>query len=413
MSKLVRLLVFFGWLVLAGLGAVGFFLRVNTGHQLANYGNYVPWGLWVAFYIYFIGLSAGCYILASVVYVARVKILAPLAPLALFTAVVTLVMALLSIAMDLGHMNRSIQVMLHANLRSNMAWMIFLYSTYFAVVLVENLLAWVPRMQAWRHRRGPTGWLARLVTLIPEPFAERWLLRLSMLGVPLAIVFSGGVGALFATVGARMYWHQPLFPILFLVGALATGFGGVATVFYLVWPNRDASWRAALVLLGRLVLVLVLVDTLLEWAEFSIPMWQGISHDAEIFHDLLFGMYWWNFWIVHLLLGVVVPVVLLIALPKRPWAVASAGFLVVVTFIGVRLNLVIPPLTQPLLEGLAEAHVSQRASLVYFPSTFEWLVSAGVLAIGGAIFYLGIRLLPVLPGRSEITEGEPSSAAAE
>jgi len=407
MRWLVRIVVFAIWLVLAGAGVYGLYLRLFTGHQLANYNNYIPWGLWVAFYIYFIGLSAGSFILSSVVYVGRVEKLAPLAPLALFTAAVTLVMALLSIAMDLGHMNRSVQVMLHANFRSMMAWMIFLYSTYFGVILVENLLALVPRLVPWRSRRGPLGLMARLVTRIPEPFAERWLHRLGMIGVPLAIAFHGGVGALFATIGARMYWHQPLFPIIFLVGALASGCGGLAAIYYLVWPHRGQAFRETLVLLGRLVLVLVLADSLLEWAEFSTPLWQGISHESEIFHHLLYGPYWWNFWILHLLLGVLIPIVLLTWLRDRPWAIALGGGLVAVTFLSVRLNLVVPPLTQPMMEGLAEAYHSQRATFEYMPSLFEWLVSGGILALGAALFYLGIKLLPLLP------EGPTPSAAAE
>ncbi len=398
MLRVTRAALFLAWLALALIGVWGLWLRLSTGHQLAGYGNYVPWGLWVALYIYFIGLSAGSFILSSVVYVGRVKALAPLGPLALFTAVVTLVMALLSIAMDLGHMNRSIQVMLHANLRSMMAWMIFLYSTYFGVILVENLLALVPRRAGLRSKPWPAPLLEPLLARIPEPFAERWLHRLGMFGVPLAIAFHGGVGALFATVGARPYWHQPLFPIIFLVGALASGCGCLSAVYYLVWPRRDEAFRRSMTMLGKLVLLLVLADMLLEWAEFSIPLWQGISHEAEIFHGLMSGRYWWNFWIVHMLAGVAVPVVLLLFGGKRPWAVALAGGLVAVTFISVRLNLVVPPLTQETLHGMADAYVSPRSAFSYFPTLFEWQVSAGIAALGAAIFYLGVKFLPLLPG---------------
>ena len=110
-----RVLLFLLWTALACVGLWGLWMRLATGHQAAGYGNYVPWGLWVAFYIYFIGMSAGIFILSLVVYVGKVKVLAPLGPLALFTAGVTLIMALASIAADLGHMNRAGQVMLHGS----------------------------------------------------------------------------------------------------------------------------------------------------------------------------------------------------------------------------------------------------------------------------------------------------------
>ena len=392
-----RLLLVTLWLGLAGMGLWGVYLRFTTGHQLANYGSYVPWGLWVACYIYFIGLSAGAFILSSVVYVMKVKLLAPTGPLALFTAIVTLIMALLSIAFDLGHMNRAGEVGLHANLRSMMAWMIFLYSTYMGVIILENACAWVAAFEPYADDKGLKGKLARIFTALPERFATKLLHKLGLLGVPLAVAFHGGVGALFATVGARPYWHQPLFPIMFLVGALVSGSALLGAIYYLVWPYRGKQFQATMELFGTMTLALLLIDVVLEWAEFSVPLWQGISHEAGIFHSLMYGDYWWNFWIIHLLLGVLVPIVLLVAYRKSPLAIAISGALVAGTFISVRLNMVIPPLIQPLVEGLPDAFVSQRLSFVYFPSSFEWMISAGVLAVGSGVFAFGLRYLPLLP----------------
>jgi molybdopterin-containing oxidoreductase family membrane subunit len=389
------------WLALVAFGAVGLYLRLTYGHRLANYGSYIPWGLWVACYIYFVGMSAGLFVIASVVLIARTQSLLPMAPLTLLCAVLTLVMALLSIGLDLGHMNRAGEVMLHANLHSMMAWMIFLYSTYMVVLLVESALVAVPRLRAWRDLHGVRGRLARLATRIPEETAERWLQRLGIAGIPLAIAFSGGVGALFATVGARPYWNHGLFPIIFLAGALLSGAGCLAAVIFVVWPRRDETFRAGLALLGRLMLYLLIFDTILEWAEFSIPMWQGISHEMPIFHEILYGRFWASFWIIHLLLGVAVPVVLLWRWSERPLAVAVSGALVAVTFISVRLNIVIPPLTIPLIEGLDEAYVSPRLDYTYFPSWPEWAVLSAALAIGSTLFWAAVSLLPILPARAE------------
>src|SRR5579884_3296440 len=49
------------WIVLAGAGGAGFAERLAWGHRLASYSSYVPWGMWVAAYIYFTGLSAGAF----------------------------------------------------------------------------------------------------------------------------------------------------------------------------------------------------------------------------------------------------------------------------------------------------------------------------------------------------------------
>ena len=49
------------------IGFIGVYERLTTGHLYANYGSIIPWGLWVALYIYFVGLSAGAFLISSLV----------------------------------------------------------------------------------------------------------------------------------------------------------------------------------------------------------------------------------------------------------------------------------------------------------------------------------------------------------
>src|ERR1051325_3141204 len=119
------------------LGLAGWADRLIYGHVHANYGSVVTWGLWVAAYIYFIGLSAGSFLISSLVYVFGLKRFERIGRLAVFSAIVTLFLALLSIWADLGHMGRAWHVVVYANFKSPMAWMIWLYSAYFALLLAE------------------------------------------------------------------------------------------------------------------------------------------------------------------------------------------------------------------------------------------------------------------------------------
>ncbi|MCL4395129.1 MAG: hypothetical protein M1482_10070, partial [Chloroflexi bacterium] len=79
----------FLWLVaIAGfvVGAYGLYDRVAHGHLDVSYGSYVPWGLWVGAYIYLIGVSAGAFLISTLVYAFGVKRLERIGKLALFTA---------------------------------------------------------------------------------------------------------------------------------------------------------------------------------------------------------------------------------------------------------------------------------------------------------------------------------------
>lgn len=393
------------WVLFFLWGLWGVWERVTTGHELANYGSYIVWGLWVSAYIYFIGLSAGAFLLSSLVYVGNVKRLEKVGKIALFTAVVTLFMALLAIWFDLGHMGRFIKVYTQPNFSSMMAWMVWLYTAYLILLIIElwfamraDMVRWSESEMGWKRKFGRVVLLGRAKSV---PGRDRKMLRvLGTIGIPLAIAFHGGVGALFGTVIARPYWNTPLVPVLFLTGALVSGGALMMAVVAVFWPKRDRDYKAMLSLLSKIVLGLLIFDIVLEWAEFSIPLWYGIGPEVDLLKQVLFGQYWWIFWLLHIGLGVVVPIVLLFWV-KTSRAIAVAGALIAVTFMTVRLNIVVPGLVTPELEGIQDAFVDNRLTFSYTPSTFEWAVLAFIVTVGIAAFMAGVRLLPLIGRASD------------
>lgn len=374
MKKLLYIL----WGIAFILGCIGVYQRLVYGHELANYGNRVVWGLWVAMYIYFIGLSAGAFLLSSLVYVFKIEMFKKVGKLALVTALVTLVCALLAIWLDLGHMWRAYEVITRPNLpKSMMAWMIWLYSAYMLLLILETLLAF--RIESGKYD-GAT-----------LKSYQKKLGILATIGIPLAIAFHGGVGALFGVVASNPMWHSALTPIFFLVGAIASGSALFTLIFAFFWENKNSEYyQNMLKTLAKIVLVAVLFDLLLEWSELSIALWMGSPEHTAGFRAMLFGQYWYVFWVFHLFLGVIVPVYLL-AVKKNAVAIGWASFLVAFTFIGVRLNIVIPGLVAEKITGQAQAYIHPRLAHSYFPSMMEWLVAIFIVAFGIGLFYLGNR----------------------
>ena len=402
----MRRLLYVAWAVAFALGLVGLWQRLTFGHQLAGYGSYIVWGLWVSLYIYLVGLSAGAFLLSSLVYVFNLQRLERIGKLALFTALVTLLTALLSIWFDLGHMERFHKVFVTPNFRSMMAWMIWLYTGYFILLVLEAYYVFRPDLVRWSKDDSipaPQRRVAAFLTLGRADLSaetldreRRFVRTLGTIGVPLAIAFHGGVGALFATVSAKGYWHQSLVPVLFLTGALASGGGLLTAAVAFLWRTRDEAYRDLVALLGKMVLGLVALDVLLEWAELSIPLWYGTTPEGRLLQQVLFGSYWWVFWIVHVGLGTLIPTALLTLRGRSPAAVGMAGLLVAGTFMSVRLNIVIPAQIEPGLRGLERAFTGARLVFQYAPTLHEWLVSLFVVTVGIGIFWLGYRLLPLI-----------------
>lgn len=305
-----------------GVGGIGLYQRLAFGHAAAGYSSPIPWGLWVATYIFLIGLSAGAFLLSTLVYVFRIKEIESLGRLALLTALATLIAALVTIWLDLGQMGRFWRVFVSPNFHSAMAWMVWLYTAYFLLLLAELYFA----------LRGD---------LIANPSAEivardkRLLKILGIIGIPLAITFHGGVGTLFAVVQARPYWNTPLFPILFLVSALSSGSALLTFVAAFVWPDKTSQdFKDALKFLARVVVGLLLIDLLFELAEFIVGTYATAPAHSLPYHLILFGRHWWVFWLVHLLIGAVIPIVLLTG--KNPSAnrIGWGALLIVLGFLG-------------------------------------------------------------------------------
>jgi molybdopterin-containing oxidoreductase family membrane subunit len=391
--------------------AMGLYLRLTSGHELANYGSVVPWGLWVAQYIYFIGLSAGSFLLSSLVYVFGVKRFEPIGRLAVFTAIVSLVLALFTIWMDIGHLERFWHVFVYPNFSSPMAWMIWLYTTYFILLVAEFWLLMRRDLVVARSLPGLRGLAARVAALGARSDSDESLAAdmrkvkiLATIGVPLAILFHGGVGALFGVLASRPYWHSGLFPIIFLVSALASG-GALLTVASAIFQEGWRAHRQMILDLGKIVLGLLLLDALFQFSEILVGVYGSEPGYLASLQLALAGPYWYVFWIGQVGIGLLLPVLILASpLGRDPRLVTLACGAVVVGFIGVRLNIVIPGMSAEEIAGLSRAVDDPRYQTDYFPSVFEWLITFGIGGLGLILFGLGEVFLPLsrhLPAREQ------------
>lgn len=387
--------------VLFVIGLWGWFGRLFFGHLHANYGSVITWGLWVSLYIYFIGLSAGSFLISSLVYVFRFREFEKVGRVALFTAIITLVLALLSIWVDLGHMGRAWEVIFFANFTSPMAWMIWLYSAYFLLLLIET---WFVLRKDFILQSDDTSLRGKVYCFLSfgstdtspaVTVRDKKVVRiLATIGVPVAIMFHGGVGALFGVVAARPHWHSGLFPILFLLSALVSG-GALLIIIAAIFQEGFEQTKATILSLGKLVLALFLVDVLFQISEILVAFYGAVPSHIAGLKLVLFGPYSWVFWIWQLGMGTLIPIILLStkARHKVRWVVVAA-LLMILGFLGMRLNIVIPGLAVEEIHGLSEAYHSSRVALTYFPSLEEWLLAANIVGLGFLLFGIGELFLP-------------------
>lgn len=383
-------------------GAYFTYLRVTRGMASTNLTSVTPWGAWVAFYIYFVGLSAGAFLVSTLANVFEMEGLHKIDRDALFAAIISMVVAMLFVWTDLGRMDRMYHPFLYRQLTSPLSWEVHAYVAYIAVLVTElyfsmrvDLAGLAERTRGWRATLYRALTLGRTdVSASSAATDRRWLKRVGILGIPLAIFFvHGGTGVLFAVAKARPYWNSGLFPVIFIISAVVSG-TALVMALYVLRRTFFTDEPLDLDLLDRLATLLaafVLTDVAFTAIDALIALNSLHPTEVETWLLIMTGDMAWSFWLVMVGLGWVLPLALVSrrAWRRTPWLMVVAGVSVVLGIIGVRFNIVVPPLILPVTHQLPYGE--------YFPTLVEWGTSIGMMAVGLALYTIGAELLPLSP----------------
>jgi len=388
--------------VLVAVGAYATYLRLTGGMATTNLTSVVPWGAWVAFYIYFVGLSAGAFLVSTMANVFEVEGMHRIDRDALFAAIISMAVALLFVWIDLGRMDRMYFPFIWRQLTSALSWEVHAYVAYIAILVTElyfsmriDLARVADRTSGLRETFYGALTLGRRATSEEsQAFDQRWLKRAGIVGIPLAIfMVHGGTGVLFAVSKARPYWNSGLFPVIFVISALLSGTALVMMIYVLRTRLFDGESVDPDLLdrLAQLVIGFIVIDAALTAIETFIAIASVHPHEIETWQVIMYGPMSWSFWWFMIGFSWVFPMVLL---SKKSWrrtpsVMVLAGLSVVIGIVAVRFNIVVPAQIMPVMEGLPHGS--------YFPTLVEWGTSAGMIGVGLLLYTLGAETLPLTP----------------
>lgn len=352
------------------VGAIGP-LRVLTSGNHGDLGSYMTWGLWVSIYVYLVwaevGMILGYYALKHIL---KVKGIEKLGPVVVLTAICALLAALFIIAMDLGHPFRAFRAFTDPNFASPMTWMIWLHTIYLGLLVVEF----------WAYRKEREGVITAL----------NWI------NVPIGVALVAVIGSLFGIVAARPFWNASMLPMTFLVSALVAGAALILLLHLLFSPLAGRmQYRETATEIGRYLMWAILIGLVAALSNIVVTIYPGVPAQREALELVLFGPYWWSIWVVHLLIGTLIPLLILARFRRNMMLLGIAATLLVVTFVMVPLNMVVPAQAYPTpeLANIAQAFQHPRLSFGYFPTATEWLVVVFGIGVAVTLFAVGYKLL--------------------
>jgi Ni/Fe-hydrogenase subunit HybB-like protein len=359
------------------------------------------WGLYIAFDVYFVGVSFAGITIAALLRLLDLERLKPVARMAEVLTVSALLLAAMSTIADLGQPLRGVvNLFRYARTQSPFygTFTLVLSGYLFASLVYLYLdgrrdaarLASTPRRLRWLHK----GWAAGYRDTEPERARHRrasfWL---AIAIIPLLITAHSTLGFVFGLQVGRPGWYSALQAPAFVVMAGASGIGllvVLAAVFRRTLHQEDRLGIDIFRTLGRFMMVLLLVYLYFMVVELLTAGYAGPERDRKVTEAVLWGEYGWIYWSSVALLVLSAAALLWQTITRR-WSLklmVAIGLAVNVAAIGKRFLIVVPSLTK------GELLPYDAGS--YTPSAVEVGVILGLFALGALLIGAFSKAFPIM-----------------
>lgn len=385
---------FLGLLLVAAL--IAGVLVFSQGLWLTHLTDLVPWGLWITIDLSSIALSAGAFSLCAAVYLIGLKRYQPIARTATFVGLIGYTMAMLSLLLDIGRPDRFWHALVYWNNHS-LLWEVTMCVMLYLTVLVFESLPIFAGLD-WIKRRFPR--LSQKMSGL-----HHYAPYLAIAGLALSMLHQSSLGGVYGVLKARPIWFKPEMTVLFMLSAIL---GGISLTLFASMLASRLTRRARVNdgLIERL-------SRFVAWALVGylyFRFWDALAQHytyalgrTEGFELLTSGPLSFNFWVLEMILGTLVPMVMLLTPYTRRhpfWRMLALG-LVVVGVIAYRWDTNLSGLLIVMPYAPGQAAVAYGS---YTPSLIEMLAGMGVVAYGLLAFSLGVRYLGVVDHRLAIEE---------
>jgi len=388
------------------VGLVAYILELTEGMGTTGLRNIGPmggatWGLYITFVIYFVGTSFAGISVAALVRLFNIKALEPITRTAELLTVVTLMLAAMAIAADLGNPVRGIlNLLIYARPQSPffgtftlvISGYLFASSVYLYLEMRRDaaICAGTPSKYQKLYR-----WLAAGYSDTP---AERRRHRkaglwLAVAIAPLLVTAHSTLGFVFGLQVGRPGWHSALQAPAFVILA---GVSGVGLLAVMAWLFRNSLHERRLGddVFGwlRNILGALLLIYLYFWVvDLVTALYQGDRAELTVTRAVLVGPYAWIYWASAACL-IIPMLIIIVQKAKRSTAVAPlvvAGAMVQFAAIGKRFLIVVPSQTYGTLLPYGAGS--------YIPSWSEFAIAVGLIALGALMIGAYARVFPIIP----------------
>ena len=190
-------------LLLTGIGFFFYLKQLDYGLGITGMSRDVSWGLYIAQFTFLVGVAASAVMLVMPYYLHDYKAFGKITILGEFLAVSAVIMCLTFVLVDLGRLDRAMNMILHPSPKSILFWDMVVLNGY---LLINIVTGWTV-LESDRQGVPPPAWVKPIIYL----------------SIPWAISIHTVTAFIYAGLPGRGFWLTAIMAPRFLASAFASG----------------------------------------------------------------------------------------------------------------------------------------------------------------------------------------------
>ena len=386
-------------------GIIAYIDQIIKGQVVTNMRDYALWGIYISNFVFFVATSFVGSVTVAVLRLTKNTWRTPLVRIAEIITLAAIVMAGITIMIDMARPDRLLNLFIHARLQSPITWDVIIVPTSIVLSFLLLYFPLIPDLAILKKhfkKTKPTfsKWYGKLAlnwtgSKAQKALQEKSIRIIAILIIPVGIILQTIDAWLFSTT-YRIGWDSTNMGAYFISGAFVAGLGALVTLMYVIRKVRKLENYITdyhFDKMGKFLGLGCLTYLYFNINEYLIPIFTAPVEEDIHLNSLVSGEYAPIFWFAQIV-GLLLPLfILLFNKGRKPGAMFIVGMMVVIGSWWKRFIIVTPTLLHPFLpiEGVPESWHH------YFPSMHEWLITGATLAMAFLIITVFVRYLPVIP----------------
>lgn len=415
--------------LLIGFGIYAFVYSEMKGHVVTGMRDNVVWGVYIANFIFFMGLGYAGAILAGTLRLLRVKWRAPLMRIIELITLISVIIGPIYILLCIGRLDRLGNLFIHGRIQSPITWDVLAVLTFITASILFLYLAIIRDFAILRDSGKITSkWrrkLYRMLSLNYKDTPKQYkslntsLDIMAALIIPISVLLSTILSWIFGMT-LRPGWNSTIFGPYFVFASLYSGAALIVILMFVlrkIYNLENYITKKHFERLGTLLLILAALYGYFTFNEYFTIWYSFEKWDAELLHKLFDMDQYYLPFIFANFVGILLPIFII----GIPWlrtirvtlaptgvtiiekktgsstinSIVFSSVIIVLALWVKRYLIVVPTLETPLLpiDDLRPEYIKYSMTWV------EWALTITGPATFALLFTLGLKIFPIIPIR--------------